>query len=173
MRQALVIVGGMLALASVLVFAPVAYATANVAPDLPEASDAMRGALSGMGRTSSWAEPVTTAGENLWASANVPADLDSAAERSQVRWLLVEHCDETDSGVDVVVRLGPATDSPALVATAGSQNGKPLQSQGASMLLELRPIPLESPALTAAQQIVPVWARAASSTVDVCITAGW
>ncbi len=173
MKRALAIVGCALAVASVLIFAPVAYATAKVAPPLPESSDAMRAALSGMGRTSSWTVAVTTTAANAWEAASVPTDLDTTPERSLVRWLYVEHCDETDDTIDVVVRLGPATDTPALVATAGSANGKPLGAVRAGFLLELRPLPLESPALVANDAVVPVWLRAASGTVDVCITAGW
>lgn len=147
-------------------------AAAKVAPSIPpEADTVMRTALAGLGRTSSWTESVVnTAGEDLWASANVPAELTNAV-RSQIRYIVVKHSDETDQTVSACVRLGPDTNSPTLDCAAASQNGDPLLSLGAFTMFQVRSITDQA---TAANSVVPLWARGSTATaVNLTVTVGW
>ncbi len=144
---------------------------AQVAPPIPpSADDVTKNALAGLGRTASWTVNVPNAAAvDLWATA--PADLATVSVRAQIRYILIEQSDSVNVDKAACVRLGAATNVPALVCTAGSQNGKPLTSFGASFQIQARPI---TSATVPANAVVPLWARAATATsVHLTITVGW
>lgn len=159
----------------VLLLALPVLAADNVADPLPgSAEPILRNAQGGIGRTATWVVAVDSgAAVDAWATA--PAELrtaiDARSVRSQVRYVIAEHCDVTDAAVPACVRMGPAADSPALSCTAGSQNGKPLNAEGRFFLLQIRPIATAS---SISGSSVPIWLRGSSATaVDICLTAGW
>ncbi len=167
-----------------LMFAAYIAATAKTAPPLyTDVSTVQRMTLGGLGRTSSWCEPVTTAAENLWASSRVPSELSTASARSLVRWERVNHMgnqvNTTNDDTVACIRLGPDTDAPSLTCAPGavvdggaapSENGDPLLGKGTSKTYADRPITTEG---VAADAVVPIWARAAGSYVILCVTVGW
>lgn len=154
-------------------------AAANVAAEInyQHADVVQVNALAGLGRTTSWCETVTSgATEDLWASANVPAELTSGV-RSSLRWLVVMHVGNgTTSAADDVaacVRLGPDTDSPVLSCDVATPdvNGMLLLSKGSARPLEIRPPPPGQ--TTAAEASVPLWATSSGANLNLCVDVGW
>lgn len=130
-----------------------------------DASQVARYAQGAIDRSSGWKETVTNVTENLWSSANVPAEID-AAVKNQIRYVKVVHCDETDTTENVCVRIGPATDTPLLACSAANTNGEYLRDVGQGIQPQVNPSVNGVP--------TALWARAENVVViDMCVTVYW
>jgi hypothetical protein len=149
--------------------ATVALATAKTADPIPDTTDQVeKFAQAGIGRSVTWKVDVTDgAAVNLWDDA--PAEATTAV-RVASRNVKVSHCDVPDTASAVHVRLGPATDTPALSTTAG---GDPLLSAGSYVQFQVRPVSgvgVDDPD----DASIPLWAIADSgATVRTCVTIYW
>lgn len=144
--------------------------TAQTARDLEDPSQVTRQTLGGIGRSASWVEEVGTTGEDLFASAQLPAEI-TAAIAQQIRYVSVTHYDLTDTAIPVCVRYGPPTNSPALSCAASTAaNGQPLTSYGSSAAYTVR---MPTGQTTVSNAHVPVWAVSQSGAVLVSVTVFW
>lgn len=148
----------------------------NVAREPVDASGETQAALAGIGRTLTWETLVSPSSTvDLWASAPVEVD---ANIRARTRFIYVQHDDTVgDASTSAVcVRLGPATDTPAMTCQRTLSTGLPLRGVGASFTYQVRPVfPFRT---IASEGHVPLWARADSSnatpvSVLVTVTIGW
>jgi hypothetical protein len=108
------------------------------------------------------------AAEDLWDSA--PARFD-ATVLPQIRYVTVKHCDETDTALNLCVRWGPATDTPAmscvLTEAGGADSGDPMTAFGDYRAMHVQRL---TGGVTPSPVPIPIWARAESGTVSVCVT---
>lgn len=167
----------------------VALAGGTAPPPYTDAPVATINALGGFGRTQGWTvQAISAASRDAFADDRIPSDIKSEVEATsvttQTRWIyLTAVCNPSnaDCSMDttqaVCVRVGPATDSPALTCPVpqaiGSTGGGYITAIGQTIgPIELRPIKSGCTSYDTCHN--PVWIRGAASTsVTLHVAMAW
>jgi hypothetical protein len=130
-----------------------------------DVSQVQRYAQGAVDRSSGWQEEITNVAENLWSSANVPPELTTEI-KNQIRYVKVVHCDETDTTENACLRIGPATNVPALTCAAANTNGEKLLDQRDGIQPQVNPPTDGTP--------TALWAMTENAVnVWMCVTVYW
>ena len=154
----------------------------NAPPPYQSETDATVVTLGAMGRSQGWTTAMpTAAAKDVLASTVMPAaivsdaaSLQNATQNRVITFTRVSD-DASDANLAVCVRLGPATDQPALACSdknaAGQAGGCYLTATNSSCTITIRP-PTTCPSSPTYDNChVPVWAMASGGTNNAAFLA--